>query len=221
MNTAPRYLAPILLSVVLVGCGARIAEPDDTVTAWVDAIQDGRCEAAGRLLDPGARGGLEPQAWAEWCSLHLGSLQEQAANVRASLDDGAMTVRASVPLDIARDASLVHTGTRWALSEQPPLLGGGDDPVDALESLAAVLSSDGMQDVLAVLSEDAREQYGAEIRAVVEALLHGRDARVRVTGDAATIDVGTMTVRLVREAGAWRVDEVEQSGYGGGLGYFE
>lgn len=211
-------IAGLSLLFALAACGSRVTAPEDTVLAWADAIDAGRCDAAARLLDESARGGRSADDWSDWCAEHLEPLQTQVDGIRSALADDALTVEARVPLDIARDAHLVHVGGGWAFAEQPPLLGGGDDPVDALESLAAVLSSPGMQDVLAVLSDDTREQYAAEIRAITAAMLAGSDANVRVTGDSATVDVGPLTVRLVREDGAWRVDEIDQGNYGLGLG---
>lgn len=202
------------------GCAPRIARPEAVVDSWVSAIGQSNWNAAYDLLDADARGAMDRESFAAWCEQNEEQLRAQAVRLAEAVDSSDAQVHAALPLDSARDASLVWVNGRWYFASDVPLLEGGDTPQESLVALAALLRSPAMLDVLAVLSDTMRTRYVDEIDAVAEALTSGASSDVVVFGDSASVTVGELTVRLRREDGIWRLDSVQQpTGYGYGYGY--
>lgn len=201
---------PLLAALTLGGCGQRVSDPARAVDEYVAAVESGNWSAAYRALATEARGGMTLEEYEAYAVENRDALVVQARALRDALADAEPVVRADVPMDTARVVELEHERGRWFVSDEVPLLRGGDTPEESMLALAAILESNAIEDLLAIMSDDMRERYLAEIDALVSALLDGQEGSVSTYGTSASIDIGDITIRLVREAGAWRIDSVEQ-----------
>lgn len=192
------------------GCATTVEPPERAVAAYVDAVRAGEWGRAYRLLGEDARDGMTAAEYREFCADNEELVRTQAEAIGAALDASAPRVMATVPVDRLRNVSLEHDGGRWFLAEGVPLATGADTPVASMEQLAAALDSEGVTQLLALLSEDMRARYMAEIDAIVDALARTDASALAVYGDSASVEVGEITIHLVREAGAWHVSDVEQ-----------
>lgn len=202
--------APLVLAAAVGGCASRANHPDAAIRGYADAILAANWDAARGWLADDSFDDMTPEDWRQWCTEHEGLLRAQAEALLEALDEREPAVAADVPLDAARRARLSWDEDRWYLDEQLPLLDGGDTPEETMVALAGVLRSPPMQDVLALLSDDMRQRYAAEVDAIADALARGADGVVQVFGERASIELGDITVRFVRERGIWQVDAIEQ-----------
>jgi hypothetical protein len=191
-------------------CAPRLSRPEAAIDQWTDAVARGQWDAAYDLLAPEARGGLTREEFGEWCDANAERLRAQADRVRTARTVSEADVRAWLPLDAARDAELVWLDGRWFLARDLPLAEGGDSPQESLAGLSALLRSEAMQDVLAILSGRTRQRFVDELTAIADALAQGAAADVSIYGDTASVAVGDLTLRLRREAGVWKLESVQQ-----------
>ena len=83
-------------------------------------------------------------------------------------------------------------------------------PVQALDLLRRVLARRSYQGFLRVLSTSTRRTLEADMRSLVEGLANPEELDARVDGDFAVVRVpGGRLIRLRREEGIWRVDDIE------------
>lgn len=211
MPSARLISALLIASTLGLGaCGQRVPDPARAIDEYVDAVESGNWTAAYRTLATEARGGMTLDEYQSYAEENRDALVVQARALRDALGNDDPVVSAALPMDTARVVELEHERGRWFVSEEVPLLRGGDTPEETMLALAAILESAAVDDLLAIMSDDMRERYLAEIDALVSALLDGQEGMVATYGTSAHIDVGDITIRLVREGGAWRVDSVEQ-----------
>ncbi len=201
--------APLVLAAAVGGCATRANHPDAALRGYADAVLSANWDAARAWIADDTFDDMSDEAWRQWCDDNEGLLRAQAEAILQTLDQREPDVAAHVPLDAARMARLTWD-ERWYLDEQLPLLEGGDTPEETMVALAAVLRSQPMQDVLGMLSDDMRARYTAELDAIARALIQGADGAVQVHGNRASIELGDLTVRMVRDRGVWQVDGIEQ-----------
>lgn len=81
-------------------------------------------------------------------------------------------------------------------------------PEAALGDLRQALVRRSYAALLRVLSRDTRGAVESDVRTLVNGLEHPETLHVKVTGDAAEVEIaGGHVVRLKREGGVWRVDD--------------
>ena len=146
----------------------------------------------------------------EYAQRHEALMQAQAVAIRDALAVSAPRVSAELPVDRVRSVELVYEDDRWRFARNVPLIEGSDDPVSSMGALAAALQSDAVADLLAMLSDDLRAQFVSEIAAITDALTEFEGSEVSVFGDSASVTIGEVTIRMVRQDGSWRVSAVEQ-----------
>lgn len=202
--------AAIALALTGTACATRVAAPENTLVAYAEAVERGDWGQAYRLVGDEIRRGMNSDEFADFCASNEALLTEQARAIRESVGRGETEVHASVPVDRIRSVEATYVGDSWRLSEQVPLLDGADTPVASMSALAAALQSDGVVQLLSLLSEDAEDQYLAEIDAIVEALLDSEERDLSIYGDSASISIGEITISLVKESGSWHVSSVAQ-----------
>lgn len=200
----------VVLLVLCAGCGSSVESPDAALRSYVSAIEGGDWARAYRLLDEGARHGMSASEYADYCSTNRELMVDQARALASALDEGSARVLASVPVDRLRAVELEHVDGAWYLAGGVPLSTGAETPLASMEQLAAVLDSDGVHQLLDLLGAELRARYVAEIGAIVTALADAGSSTVSVFGDHASIEVGEITIQLVREDGAWHVSNVTQ-----------
>ncbi len=83
-------------------------------------------------------------------------------------------------------------------------------PQDAVLALRHALQRRDLAAVLRVLARPTRAELEAEIRGFIESTDDALDLEVEIQGNEARVrTTGGRVVRLVREAGEWRVRDVE------------
>ncbi|MFT6399467.1 MAG: hypothetical protein ACJAYU_004234 [Bradymonadia bacterium] len=212
-NALPMRLdvtAAIALALTGTACATRVAAPENTMIAYADAVDRGDWSQVYGLVGDEIRRGLSEVEFAEFCASNEALLSEQASAIRGSVERGETEVHASIPVDRIRSVDTTYVGESWRLTEQVPLLDGADTPVESMSALAAALQSDGVVQLLSLLSDDAEDRYLAEIDAIVEALLDSDERALSVYGDSASISIGEITINLVKESGSWHVSSVAQ-----------
>lgn len=206
-----RFDVSSVLAITLAtsSCANRVESPEDVLTAYAQAVESTDWRRIYEIVGADVRRGMTLEEFEEYCDENLEFLQEQARQIQAlHPDDVAVTAR--VPVGRIREVETVHVDGRWRLVDQVPLLDGADTPTESMSALASALQSDGVIELLSLLSEDAEDRYLAEIDALVEALLDADERRLSVFGDSATVSIGEITISLVREDGAWQVSSVAQ-----------
>ncbi len=202
--------AAIAIALTGSACATRVAAPENTLIAYTEAVERGDWVQAYRLVGDEIRRGMTADEFAEFCESNETLLVEQARSIRSSVDRGETEVTASVVVDRIRSVDAVYVGDSWRLAEQVPLLDGADTPIASMSALSAALQSDGVVQLLSLLSEDAEDRYLAEIDAIVGALLDSEESDLSVYGESASISIGEITINLVKESGSWHVSSVAQ-----------
>jgi hypothetical protein len=203
----PSAIAVTLLSSA---CANRVETPENTLVAYVNAVENRDWRRAYALVGPDVQRGMSTAEFVEFCEENASLLSDQASHIEDAVARGQVSVRAELPLDRVRSVDTLHVEGRWLLADQVPLLDGSDSPTDSMSALAAALQSDGVVELLSLLSEDAEGRYLAEIDAIVEALIDAGERQLSVYGDTASISIGEITISLIRESGAWQVSSVSQ-----------
>lgn len=183
---------------------------EDAIDSYVDAVRGADWRAAYRALDPAVHGGASIEEFVAYCEAHREALQQQAEALALARAAGSAETVADVPVDRVRSAQVVLESGQWRLRDHAPLLEGGSTPTEALASLALLVRSEALDDLLGALSTDLRRRYTAELELVAEALERGAAADLAVYGDSASVTVGEVVVHMRREDGVWRVSGLDQ-----------
>ena len=199
----------LAIALATSACASRVGTPEDTLNAYANAVDARDWRRVYDLVGPEVRRGMSPDEFSAYCASNEELLLEQARQLR-TLRPEDVTITASMAVDRVRDVEAVHVDGRWALTDQVPLLDGTDTPTESMSALAAALQSDGVVQLLSLLSEDAEDRYLSEIDAIVEALLDAEERQLDVFGDSATVSIGEITISLIREDGAWQVSTIAQ-----------
>jgi hypothetical protein len=97
---------------------------------------------------------------------------------------------------------------RFLVSAAAGLPSNPRTPEAALGDLRQALARRSYPALLRVLTRDGRGAVESDLRSLVSGLEHPETLRVKVTGDAAEVEIpGGHLVRLKREGGVWRVDD--------------
>ena len=200
-----------LLLGVLAGCGtSSLRGPESTLQAYLDAARTGDARAAYTLLDERTQNEVSYEQFAQLMEDNGDELRAQAAEIESVIAEDGLTSRAEVPLQSGEQAVLRLQNGQWRLAggvlDSPALL----TPQDALLALRHALQRRDLAAVLRVLARPARIELEAEIRNFLEGTNDLLDLQIEIRGDTAR--VRTTDGRLVtmnREAGEWRIVEVE------------
>ncbi len=201
-----RRILPLIV-VLASACTTTVAPPGEVLTAYADAIRSGQCARAFSYLAAGAESESE---FVASCESHGALYEAQADAILSGLSAAGLEVEARVPVDRLRSVALAHVDGSWFIGESVSLIDGGKTPVASMAALAAALDSEAVAQLLGLLSTDMREQYASEIEALASALASGGERELEVFGDVASVTVGDVTIRLLREQGSWRVSGVDQ-----------
>lgn len=207
----PRRLALWLGSAACLasaGCAHAPPDPRATAAAWSQAVARGDTASMASMLDARSRRGLSSADLAR-----IAADDREAADARAALlRRGA--ARASTSARVAwpdgERATLELEGDAFRVATADALPARGRTPDEALASLGQALAHPSYARLLRVLSPATARALDAEVRALAEGLAHPESLDVRVTGATATTTLpGGHVVKLRREAGLWRVEDVD------------
>jgi hypothetical protein len=200
--------------VALGGCGGAVAgrgtpDPRGTLRAWAAAVRAQDAEAAYALLDADAQRGTDPARFAAFFRENRAELAAQATALEARAAS-AVGARARLSLVGGEVVVLVLEDGVWRIDGGVLDAPGLRTPEDAVASLRRALARRSLPGVLRVLSRETRGDVEAEIARFLAASEDAADLETHVDGDTAEVRLGgEARVTLVREAGAWRVVDVE------------
>ncbi|MCB9631400.1 MAG: hypothetical protein H6721_04570 [Sandaracinus sp.] len=198
-----RLVALALLSA----CGAHVTEPgpESALNQWAEALERGDAEAAHALLDPETGAEVSVESLRTQLAENPTEVAEHVAAVRATAPRARAVVR------LANDERVVlhREDGRWKLSGDLLGVPTPTTPEDAVRALRRSLRDPALAGVLRVLARRSRAAIVSEVERFLEDTADELSWRSEVSGnDAVVRTAGGWTVRLVRESGEWRVEDV-------------
>ncbi len=199
---------------VLTGCGAAssgtsVAEPDETVRAYASALRTGDAAALRGLMSSEFRTQVTEADLTRLLEENREELRERAQQAEAALDEGIAT-RAAIRLGDGELAVLDMEQDQWRI------IGGVLDapalrtPEDAVRSLRRSLRRRSLSGLLRVLAHGPRADIETEVARFLDDTEDELDWETEIQGNVAFVRSSTgRVIRLVREAGEWRVADVE------------
>lgn len=198
---------------LLVGCAGApppVAGPEATLEAYAAAVRAGDARGVYRLLDPATRAEVPFDRFASTFEANRAELSEQAQDVEDAVKADQIQSRAEVDLSDGEKAILTLEEGRWTL------LGGVLDapalqtPLDAVLALRHAVQRRSLRGLARVLGREARAGLEDERRRFLEETADPLDLEVEILGNEARVRLtGGRVIHLVREAGEWRVEDVE------------
>ncbi len=186
-----------------------IAGPERTLTNYVAALRAGDAEAAYQLLDEETRATLTLDRFRELLAENEAEVADQASGIEQALTEHVVA-RASAALpDGERAVAVLEAGRWWLLGGvlNAPVL---QTPRDAVLALRRALLRRSLPGTFRVLARDARAELEAEIERFLEGTADELDLDYEIRGNQATVrTTDGRLIRLLREAGEWRVLNIE------------
>lgn len=206
----------------LLACGPSRgpASPRDTLTEYAQALRDGRAKDAYALLSDEARKSMSFEAFERMVKEDPEETRAIADALRRPSEPAAITATVTAP--DGHVLSLRYEDGGWHIDRSAIDLYAQDTPEAALSSFVRAFERK-RWDVLLRFVPDAKKEgldekklrtaFEGEQREEVERLTQAvkaalPTASIELLGDRATMSYGTAgTVELVREHGAWKVEE--------------
>jgi hypothetical protein len=198
----------LLVATALPACAAPTPDARAAALAYAAAAQRGDAAALYAMMTTAARRDRSPGEVAAIVADERAELAEQGAAIA-----GANTrVEATARLRYAdgEEAALDMRAGRYGVSAAGALPGGGRTPEEALQQLRRVLARRSYAGLMRVLSPGTRASMEDRMRSLVDGLNDPGALPVQVTGEAAVVAVpGGHQVKLKRDGGMWRVDDLD------------
>ncbi len=211
MPRAPHLIALLALAAALAGCAAHAPPPQETVNAWIDAVQRDDPEAAWDLLDEGARQGMTRASFDAFFKKHRGDLLARANQLQARADQATARVEAQLPLDPQHTLALRHSDAGWRLASVDPDGLQQHTPRDTLASFVGALDARDLDTLLALMSEERRVGLLGELDDLREQIARHLDQDLVTRGDRAVLQLdGGDRLLLVRRDGRWHIESLER-----------
>lgn len=147
-------------------------------------------------------------------------LSERLADTRAETTESVQRVRdtgtpahatAVVTLKDGETVDLVLEDGEWRIAAGVLDAAGLRTPVEAVQSLRRVLMRRDLAGLLSLLTSDERTSWEAAFGRVIEGTADPLDWDTEIRGDEATVRItGGGSIELRREAGRWRVHDIQQ-----------
>lgn len=204
------------------GCaGAQAEDPQSVLRGYARALEEGRADDAYRLLSSEARRGVSPDAFRRMVAEN----PEDARELGKSLQRGSAppVVTATVSGPQGQELVLVMEDGRWRIDAAAIDLYGQDSPRRAVQGFLRALERHRYDVVLKYVPEGHREGLDAkklkdwaegaekqEVTAFITAVKHALPtASFEESGDRASMVYGGGTLQLVRERGAWKIEDFD------------
>jgi hypothetical protein len=209
LRVAVRAVCVVAFSTLPLACG-RPALPDPQVAAraYADAAARGDADRIYSLLDSDAQRSYGRERVGELVRDERSELARQGASLRARDVRADATATLLLADGSQIELTLEPDGFRVAAADTLPA--AAQTPVEALDGLRRALARRSYTALLRVLSTETRGSVETDLRALAAALENPATLDVRVQGDHADVDVGGgHQVTLRREAGTWRVEDIQ------------
>ena len=225
---ASLVIAPLLVltaaSSSVLGCAsASVSSPRGVLRAYADALSDGRADDAYRMLSDDARRGITLEAFRVLVKQNKAEAIELGKSLGRPTDDPYVT--ATVPLASGETLTLVLEDGRWKVDGAALDFYSQATPRQAILGFLRAFSRR-RWDVLLRYTPDAHKEgltearlqaawgegkpEGKRVEEIVESIKQSLPtATIEETGDRATMVYGSAgTVLLVREQGAWKIEDL-------------
>ncbi|MFO0671400.1 MAG: hypothetical protein U0235_17505 [Polyangiaceae bacterium] len=206
----------------IVGCGAAQAEsPSSVLSSYARALEEGRADDAYALLSSEARRGVSPEAFRRLVTENPDDARELGKALGRATAAPVVTATVSGPQ--GQELVLVLQDGRWRVDAAAIDLYGQDTPRRAVQGFLRALERkrydmvlkyvpDGHKDGLDVkkLKDWAEGAEKQEVTAFIAAVRQSLPtAAIEEAGDRASLTYGGGTLQLVRERGAWKVEDFD------------
>jgi hypothetical protein len=193
----------LVLALLLCACAHRAA-PEDTVRAYLTALDKDDPDAAYKLLSQETRREVTREQFVAHWRENRDAARSESAAVREGVGRGAAE-EARVIYSDGLAVPVAHDGGGWRLSDVPtPKVPHAATPEEALDAFEKALAARDYDAIARVITPATREQVDRELRERTAPLKESR--KVEVTGDKARIKLGKWELTLERQSsGEWRV----------------
>jgi len=193
-----------------IGCATRpVPDPRVAIEAFADAASRGDADAIYDMLDDEGRRSLSREDVRVLVKDQRGELAERATVLRSK----DARVRATAVIRFADGEDVVLTVSEegeFRVASADAMPAGARSPVQALDQLRRVLARRSYAGLLRVLSESTRRMLEGDVRSLVDGLENPEELDVQLSGETATVRIpGGRVIRLRREEGTWRIDDID------------
>jgi len=185
-----------------------VPDPRHAAAAYADAAARGDADAIYAMLDSSSRRAMTQQDVRQMVSQERAELADQAKAIRSP--QAEVKAFARVRFADGEDAVLEVRNGRFLVASADALPSGARTPSQALGDLRRVLARRSYAGLMRVLTQSTRSSMENDLRSLVEGLENPEALDVQQTGDQAVVHVpGGHVVKLRREAGTWRVEDID------------
>lgn len=179
--------------------------PEAALAAWADAVERQDAEAIHALLDATTRAAVSVEGLRARMVGSAEELREHAASTRAA------TSRARAVVRLVDDERVVlhREDGYWRLSGELLGVPTPTTPEDAVHALRRALRLPVLEGLLRVVARRPRAAIVSEVERFLEDTADALAWRTELAGNEATVrTAGGWSIRVVRESGQWRVEDV-------------
>lgn len=220
-----RRLFPVWLVALIAVGGCRSSAfqqgPSDTLRTYSRALDDGRADDAYKLLSSEARRSISLDAFRRMVKENAPEMKDIAHALSRPSSDPVVTATVTSPK--GDTILLVYEDGRWRLDGSTINLYGQSTPRQSIEAFLRAFERKRYDVMLRFVPDSHLEGLNADkLRAAWEG--SQREEMIRITsalraalptaqfeeiGDRATMAYGSSTVQLVREHGAWKIEDFD------------
>jgi hypothetical protein len=212
--------------VAVVGCGSSALQqgPSDTLRAYSRALDDGRADDAYKLLSIDAKRSISLDAFRRMVRENAPEMKDIAHALARPSSDPVVTATVTSPK--GDTVLLVYEAGRWRLDGSAINLYGQSTPRQSIEAFLRAFERKRYDVMLRFVPdghlegldegklrkawEGAQKEEMLRITAALRAALSNASTQFEETGDRATMAYGSGgTVQLVREHGAWKIEDFD------------
>lgn len=205
-----RSFAWLASSVALLGAcqRQRVSDPSATIAAYAAAAKRGDADAIYALLSRRGRADLGREGTRRKVLDARRELAEEAeVFARPGVEPEVVAV---VRYDDGEHAELVLESGLFRVGSAAALPAAARTPTEALAGLRQALARRSYVALVRVLSADTRGALESDVSSLVEGLEDPETLDVQVSGDDAEVELPSgHSVRLKREGGVWRVEDLK------------
>ncbi len=212
----------LMVALGLTACAHRPEEPSATMASFGAALTRGDLRAAYQLTSVAFQRRMPYEAFA--AALTVAGTEPAALGQRLVAEAGSIAPRVAVTLELGEEVPLVLEGGRWRIDGPVYEAWGQATPRAAIRTFIRALDAHRYDIVLRLVPDRYRAGLSAdrlrafwegehreEHQALLARVRAGAQGPITETGDEARLSVAPdRVVRLVREAGQWRIEDPDE-----------
>jgi hypothetical protein len=224
VGLAVTLVGAALVTVSTAGCDAGLypaSDPQSVIRAYARDLEDGRADAAYRLLSDEARRGISLEAFRRMVSDDPEGVREIGRSLERPT--AVPVVTAIVTSPSGQELNLALEDGHWRIDGSAIDLYAADTPRRAIEGFVRAVERKRFDIVMHYVPETHREGLDAatlqaawegpekdEIAQVIAGLKQALPgAAIEESGERATMAYGAGTLQLVREHGLWKIENFD------------